>query len=242
MKKNLVIFAALLALLAITMVGSSIHQKNLNKQIKKQENQQNVEVQNPAGTNNNPTNSDNGITTFTEPKGNFSFSYPSNFRLQNQDNDLTASWMNGTATTGHILAKVISPDTLQPKTNLSEAWFQVGASNNPNALTECLTKANGVSVNNSEKNSADNHMIKKSTTTIDDTQFTVFAFNDAGAGNFYDTNSYRVLRNGTCYDLEYVIHSTNIGNYSLEQNIKEFDEPKIRATLEGIVNSFAFAK
>jgi len=63
---------------------------------------------------------------------------------------------------------------------------------------------------------------------------------DAGAGNLYETTTYRYLKNNQCYSVEYTIHSTNIGNYPPESGIKEFDKAKVQNILKAIVESFKF--
>ncbi len=70
--------------------------------------------------------------------------------------------------------------------------------------------------------------------------YTKVTYSDAGAGNFYDTTSYRVVRHSQCYAIEYTIHSSNIGNYSPNQGISAFDEWKVQSILEGMVQSFIF--
>ena len=70
--------------------------------------------------------------------------------------------------------------------------------------------------------------------------FTKFTFSDAGAGNLYETVSYRTKRGGECYVVEYTIHSTNIGMYSPDQGIKEFDRAKVVNMLEKMAKSFRF--
>ncbi len=76
--------------------------------------------------------------------------------------------------------------------------------------------------------------------TINGQQFTKVTSSGAGAGNFYDTTSYRTIRDGDCYSVEYTIHSTNIHNYDPSQGIKDFDEPAVKNLLENIVKSFTF--
>jgi len=63
---------------------------------------------------------------------------------------------------------------------------------------------------------------------------------DPGAGNIYDTTSYKTIKNNMCYAVEYTVHSTNINNYSPDQNIKEFDKVKIENILNEMVKSFRF--
>lgn len=59
-----------------------------------------------------------------------------------------------------------------------------------------------------------------------------------GAGNYYETTSYRTVYNDECYAIEYTIHSTNIDNYSPDQGITKFDKEKITSILDAMVQSF----
>ena len=81
---------------------------------------------------------------------------------------------------------------------------------------------------------------KKEQVSLHGMDYTKLTVSDAGAGNFYDVTSYRMIKDSQCYALEYTIHSTNIGNYSPDQGITEFDKTKIQTILESIVKSFSF--
>lgn len=70
--------------------------------------------------------------------------------------------------------------------------------------------------------------------------FTVFHSNDAGAGNYYETTSYRTLHAGQCYAIEYTIHSGQIANYPARYGLKPFDEAQLTDVLDRIVGTFKF--
>jgi len=169
----------------------------------------------------------NNTNIFTDGSKTFSFVYPNSFTLSGGELGYTQSWRQGTTDLGMMLAVVTIPRSFQPQTNFSEAKFTVGTSSDVNAVAACLTDTSG--------NSA-----QGTTTTINGVPYTVFSFGDAGAGNFYQTTSYRTVRDGQCYAIEYTVHSTNIGNYPPEQHITAFDEAKVKSALEGIVRSFKF--
>lgn len=63
---------------------------------------------------------------------------------------------------------------------------------------------------------------------------------DAGAGNFYETTVVKKVFDGDCYAFAYTIHSTNIGNYSPDQGIREFDKGSVVQKMEGIIESFKY--
>jgi len=166
--------------------------------------------------------------TFTDASKTFSFAYPNMFSLYGGDGSYAADWRAQTTDLGLLLAAVQVPRSYQPATNFSEAKFTVGTSSDPKAVASCLTEENmnpGAAI---------------STVLINGNTFTKISMSDAGAGNFYDTTSYRAVRNGQCYVVEYTIHSTNIGNYSPDQHISQFDKVKVQGVLENMVQSFKF--
>ena len=134
-------------------------------------------------------------------------------------------WEMNAKQNGLLLAIVNVPRSYMPKTNFSEAKLTIGESSDTNAVKNCLADTSG------------GMNINGVPTTVSGYPFTKFTFEDAGAGNFYETTSYRSVLNGNCYAIEYTIHSTNIGNYSPDQGITEFDKTKITNDLESIVKS-----
>ena len=83
------------------------------------------------------------------------------------------------------------------------------------------------------------HASLATTTQIAGATYTVLHSSDAGAGNFYDTTSYRISRNSQCYAIEYIIHYANIKNFP-KGTVKQFDEASLAAKLDAIARSFAF--
>jgi membrane-bound inhibitor of C-type lysozyme len=168
------------------------------------------------------------INTYTDTSKSFSFSYPNQFVLSGGDFGYSQNWTSGTTNLGILLVDVNIPRTFfTEKTNFGEAKFIVGTSANPDAVKNCLTFNNG-------------NLATSSEITINNIKFTKMNFADAGAGNYYDTTSYRAIYNNQCYAIEYTIHSSNIYNYSPDQGVKEFDKAKVTSVLEGIVQSFKF--
>ncbi len=156
----------------------------------------------------------------------FSYEYNSLFTANEGQNTPSINWRLNTTQMGVLLSKVSIPRTYMSNTNFSEAYLTVGRSADAKAVTSCLSASNGE--------------VKDGTRTIDRGDFTKFTLSDAGAGNLYNTTSYRGIVDGYCYAIEYTIHSTNIGNYSPDQGIKEFDKTKIQSDLEKIISSFQF--
>jgi hypothetical protein len=165
---------------------------------------------------------DESIGTFSD--NDFSFQYKKD--LIAKDYNETSSWRGNTQTEGEFHVGILIPSSVQPNTNFREAKFTVGLSSDSVALTECLIPTNGERA--------------KGEVTINGVVFKKITLTDAGAGNYYDTTSYRAVHNEECYAVEYTIHSTNLRNYSPDQNIQEFDTPFIVQTLESMAQSFKF--
>ena len=167
-------------------------------------------------------------TNYTDSSKTFSFSFPNQFKLFGGDMGYSQDWQVQSTSSGLLLAVVNIPRNFYSgKTNFGEAKFTVGTSADPDAVANCLVPEFP-------------NMEKTSTTTINGFQFTKMNFSDAGAGNFYDTTSYRIICDSQCYAIEYTIHSSNIYNYSPDQGVKEFDKTKVDSVLENMAQSFKF--
>lgn len=174
-----------------------------------------------------------GKSTYTDNAKSFSFSYPSQFSIYGGDVGYIPDWSYlSSQTSGVILSEVYVSKTFLPNTNFSEAKFIVGASSDPDAVKKCL-KPDGVSGENG-KGTED--------VIIDSKNFTKSSMNDAGAGNYYEVTSYRTVYNDSCYSIEYMIHSTNISNYSPDQGVTQFNPAPIRSILGSMAESFKFLK
>jgi membrane-bound inhibitor of C-type lysozyme len=181
-----------------------------------------------SGTNATSTNA-TGIKTFTDQGNTFSFTYPSQFMVSGGGIGYSTDWMVNATTSGMLLAKLTIPSSFQPKTNFGDATLTIGTSADPEAVKQCTTfsESGGPSVPSSQ-------------VTINGVTYTKFSESDAGAGNIYQTTSYRTIRNDQCYALEYTIHSANIENYSPDQGITAFDQTKVQSVLDGIIQSVKF--
>ncbi len=166
-----------------------------------------------------------GINTFENAAKYFRFKYETGFTLAGGGIGYSPSWTANSSKDGKILAKVYIPKSYQPGTNFSEAFFTVGSSKDTEAVASCTTGFNNV---------------PGVPSSLNNFPFVKVKFADAGAGNFYETTSYRIVRNDKCYAVEYTIHSTNIGNYPPEMNIVEFDKVRVEEALEKMAQSFMF--
>jgi membrane-bound inhibitor of C-type lysozyme len=172
--------------------------------------------------------SGSGTQSFTDQGKTFTFSYPSAFKISGGGVGYSMDWMVNATTSGMLLVKATLPNTFEPKTNFANATLTVGTSADPTALAECMTYADG------------GNGVQKSSVTSNGVTYEKFVTSDAGAGNFYQTTSYRTLRNSQCYVVEYTIHSSNIDNYPPSAGITAFDQAKVQSALESIVQSFRF--
>lgn len=119
----------------------------------------------------------------------------------------------------------VLPDSMYEGTNLAEAGVYVGATTSPAIVSACTQP----SANLNEKSLG--------TVTINSTDFAVFTSADAGAGNFYESRSYRRVNNGTCLEFNELLHSGNIANYTPGQ-VVEFDHAKFSGILDAIVRTY----
>jgi hypothetical protein len=167
--------------------------------------------------------------TDSDTSGGFSIAYPIDFDTEQDPSPaLSTSWRVNSTDPGVLLFSLTIPKAFEPQTNFSDATLTVGESGNSDAVSACLTPDQG------ESQSA------TSTISIDGTTFTVFSSNDAGAGNYYQTWSYRTLQAGECYAVEYTIHSNQIANYPSSYNLQPFDQNKLTNLLNRIVGTFQF--
>lgn len=163
--------------------------------------------------------------------GRFTIAYPLDFPTnQNYSAALTTDWRaNAQGPLGAIFFTLTVPPAFEPQTNFADAKLTVGSSHAQTAVAECLAPdATGRPIS------------ATSTVIINGIQFTVFKSADAGAGNYYETTSYRTLHSGQCYAVEYTVHSGQIANYPSEYNLKPFNDPEITSLLDRMAGTFNF--
>jgi hypothetical protein len=160
----------------------------------------------------------------------WSIAYPIDFDTNDVYSPVsTNDWRQGTPGGPGLQPFTLTiPRMFEPQTNFSDAKLTVGMSSNSNAIAQCLVPEMSVGQN------------ATSTIMIGGTVFTIFHFADAGAGNYYETTSYRTVHDGQCYAVEYTIHSNQIANYPPEYGLKPFDEIKLHDVLDRIVGTFQF--
>lgn len=164
--------------------------------------------------------SDACILHFTDTNKTLMFDYNALFPLFTGSKTPTTDWKLDAKDKGILFARVTIPRGYMSKTNFSDAKFTIGRSTTTAGIKSCMTSGTKANIGG--------YPFAKVTT------------NEAGAGNFYETTRYQGIVDGDCYAIEYTIHSTNIGNYSPGQGIKEFDKAKIQSELEKIITSIKF--
>ncbi len=174
-------------------------------------------------TQNNASN----LSSYIDPSGSISFSYDKNFTtLIPGTQEETVDWRLDAQNNGIVFATLTISRSYMTGTNFSEARMTFGRSSELSSILSCIE----VGQNEEDAGSV----------LMGGLPFHKIISKDAAAGNFYEVTSYRGILDGDCYVIEYFIHSTNIGNYSPDQNIKEFDKVKVQAELEKVVQSFKF--
>lgn len=160
-----------------------------------------------------------------------SIAYPLDFAVE--DNHVltpSADWrLNSPNVSGLKVLTITIPSAFEPQTNFSDAKLTVGYSANSAAATQCLRddQTGGLAT-------------PSSTAVINGIHFAVFHSNGAGAGNLYDTTSYRTIHGGYCYAVEYTIHSSQIANYPAEYGLTSFDPAPLTDVLDRMVGTFTF--
>lgn len=169
--------------------------------------------------------------TDQDAAGGLSVAYPIDFSIdQNYSATPLTDWrMNANGIPGNKDLTITIPSAFEPQTNFADATLTVGRSANATAVANCLAP-----------DASGGPAMATSTSMINGVAFTVFHSSDAGAGNLYDTTSYRTVHAGKCYAVEYNIHSTQIANYPASYNLKPFDKAQVTGLLDRIVGTFKF--
>jgi len=111
------------------------------------------------------------------------------------------------------------------KTNLLEAYFLLGSTNEKATVVSCTEPA---SLGGPENVIGD--------VNINGNNFVRSEGAGVGAGNIYEQIYHRTVINGTCYEITFFIHYANIGNYAPDAGIKEFDRVALMQRFEGILS------
>jgi hypothetical protein len=119
----------------------------------------------------------------------------------------------------------IEPSFYYPTTNLVEAALQLAASTDPGAVSTCPQHSAGLAETATGQ------------VSIHGIPFTRSEFAGAAAGNRYAQVFYRATWQGTCFEVTFLIHSSNIGNYP-PGAVVEFDQARLLHKLEEVLETF----
>jgi hypothetical protein len=160
----------------------------------------------------------------------FTVRYPIDFQISDNYSATPATdWrVNGNQTKGIVMFSLVIPKVFEPQTNFDDAKLTIGSSRNSSAIAGCTKPDTNATFRIT------------ATTTIDGIPFSVSTTSDAGAGNLYETTSYRTVHNGQCWAIEYTIHSSQIGNYPPSFNLQPVDDVKLKSALDTIVQAVTF--
>lgn len=158
-------------------------------------------------------------STYTNSALGFTIQYPSMAAASQTD-------FNGfLQVTQTPVTSFVLPASLSQGTNLSSAGVYVGATSSPKIVAACTSTASTTGE------------IAQGTQTINAQQFAVFTASDAGAGNFYESKSYRTIKNGSCVEIVELIHSTNIANYPAG-TVTAFNHDQFSGVLDAMVHTY----
>ena len=113
------------------------------------------------------------------------------------------------------------------KTNLSEVYFLLGSSTDPQMVASCTAP--------NESAGAPEEM--KGSEMFNGYNFVHSQAMGAGAGNIYEQEIYRLADKGVCYEAIFFIHYSNIGNYPAGA-VTEFNQNTLLQKLAEILSTF----
>jgi hypothetical protein len=163
--------------------------------------------------------------------GGFSISYPIDFPSDGESAIQTTDWRVNAprATPGTVFFSLVIPKAFEPQTNFDDAKLTVGRSQDAAAVKDCLLP-----------DQTGGPLEPTSTVMLNGIPFATSESFGAGAGNLYDTTSYRALHAGECYAIEYTIHASQIANFPPEYHLRPFDAVKLNDVLHRIAGTFRF--
>lgn len=190
----------------------------------------------PTSNSNGGANGDYYANTATwqtdqRPDAGFSIAHPLDFDANdNYSLSPRVDWrLDANNQPGTLPLTIMIPSIFEPQTNFADAKLTVGMSANNIAVANCLKPDSSAGPN-----------AGFATATINGINYSIFKSAGAGAGNFYETTSYRTLHASQCYAIEYTIHSSQIANYPAEYHLAPFDKNKVTDVLDRIVGTFKF--
>ena len=169
----------------------------------------------------NPPGSANQYFDYADPQGKFTLSYSDEFA--------PAQFIGAEVYKfpPQLVLQYIDTQQYVP-TNLSEAYFLLGSSDDPQQVSMCTQP---ISFGGPEE------IVDE--VTINTVNFTKSQGGGVAAGNIYEQIYYRTLYNGTCYEITYFIHYGNIGAYAPD-TVKEFDRTTLLQKFDQTLSTLIF--
>lgn len=113
-------------------------------------------------------------------------------------------------------------------TNLIEAYFTIGSSDDPQQVATCTEPASLTSLE-----------YGVGEVTVNGNSYVRSEIQDVAAGNIYEQVFHRTVQNGVCYEIGYFTHFANIKNYAFG-DVKEFDRAALLQKYEDILSTITF--
>ena len=113
------------------------------------------------------------------------------------------------------------------KTNLSEVYLFISSTSDAQVVATC-TEAN-------QNGGGPEQVVGND--VINGFTFVHSSSDGVGAGNYYQQEIYRMVNKDICYEMIYLIHSTNIGNYT-PGTVTEFDRDTLMQKLYSVFSTF----
>lgn len=168
----------------------------------------------PTNQNNNQTNN---LETYKNGTYNFQFQYPPEFYF------VAPAGYSNLGQDSEQIVQIQSDNKNFPGTNLADYAFTVSNQYN---YADCLKSVN-------------NKTPLMQTKQINGIIFYQDATTGAAAGNLYDAQIYRTVRDNWCYELTLTVHTGNIANYP-EGTVTEVDKNKVFDILNQVLATFKF--
>jgi len=151
-----------------------------------------------------------------------------NVVLDYSDEFAPTTWQMPFTTKGVPLLTLyfINPDYYFPTTNLNEVGVVLTASTDPSVVSTCTQP----SMQPDETITGQ--------VTIHGNTFTRSEFSGAAAGNRYDQIFYRTVAQDKCFEVIFLIHSSNIGNYP-SGTVVEYDQVRLLHKFEEVLATFS---
>jgi len=111
-------------------------------------------------------------------------------------------------------------------TNLTEAYFLFGSSSAADEVQNCTQP---ISFGGPENILGERD--------VNGVKFVHSEGGGVAAGNIYEQTYYRAASQGVCYEITFFVHYGNIGNYSPDLGVKEFDRTALMQKFEAILST-----